>query len=98
MTFMGNDGRGCSHCEDGEAMAWLQGRGSIIALCISCLLEWFPGRSVQWLEERLDYYSDHIGYKFAVIKARREDGPVPTPAQFAKTPKYDPETGKWRAA
>ena len=97
MMLDARHGRGCSHCEGGTAMAWFAGRGTIIALCIICLVDWFPGRSVEWIEERLDHYSDHIGYKFARIRAQARDEPIPTAAEYATKPEYDPETGRWTA-
>ena len=60
------EGRGCSHCERGVPMAWFGRGGHVVRLCMGCLLECFPGKSAAWLEERLDYYIDHVDYKLAV--------------------------------
>lgn len=91
----GRKGRGCSHCEPGVAMSWFKTGSHIVALCMNCLMAWFPGRSVEWLEERLDYYSDHIGFKFAVISAEAKRLNTPPPESFARYPHRDAETGRW---
>ena len=76
-------------------MSWFKTGSHMIALCMNCLMGWFPGRSVEWLEERLGYYADHVGYKFAVVRAEGRDKHVPTPAEFARYPVRDEESGRW---
>ncbi len=78
------EGRGCSHCEDGVPMAYFSfGRG-IVRLCIGCLMEWFPGKTAGWLEERLDYYMDHLDYKLAMAQWKEyPQGDKPVKSKFA---------------
>ena len=87
-------GRGCSHCEPGVAMSWFKTGTHMVALCMNCLMEWFPGRSVEWLEERLDYYADHVGYK--LMKANPRDGEEGLSLRgVARYPVRDEESGRW---
>ena len=75
-------------------MFWFKTGVHIIALCIGCLMEWFPGRSVEWLESRLDYYADHLDYKLAKAN-KRSDDPEPRLEDFARFPVRDDDTGRW---
>ena len=93
--FWGRKGAGCSHCERGVAMAWFNTRGHVVALCISCLLEWFPGKKAAWLEERLSDYMDHVDYKLAVALAKQTGDPVPSRTSFVRRPRRDEVTGRW---
>lgn len=92
----GREGAGCAHCEAGVAMAWFRTRAHTIALCMGCLLEWFPGRSAEWLEGRLDHYMDHIELKIARANPRRRETDADfAPAKWARHPERDPVTGRW---
>lgn len=94
MTFdWGRAGAGCAHCETGVAMAWFRTRDHVIALCMSCLLAWFPGWSAEKLEARLDYYMDHVGYKIA--RANPRGGETFEPARWATRPERNLESGRW---
>jgi hypothetical protein len=89
------EGRGCSHCEDGTPMSWFSSGRGTIALCMTCLLDWFPGRTAAWLEERLDYYIDHIDYGLAVAEAREENRHREA---LKLEPKSLPRKPDWQAA
>ena len=63
-------------------MAWFGAQRGVVALCMRCLLDWFPGRSAAWLEERLDEFIDHIDYRLAVAQAREAHEPPPDKKQW----------------
>lgn len=80
------DSRGCSHCELGTPMAYFQRRyGGVIRLCIDCLMQWFPGKTAEWLEERLSHFIDHVAYAQAVAFRKQVEGPRPTIKEFSGT-------------
>ena len=75
-------------------MSWFKTGAHLIALCIGCLMACFPGRSVEWIETRRDYYADHLGFKLA--KAKNWGGePTPVLTDFARYPKRNDESGHW---
>ena len=45
--FWGPRGRGCAHCHEGLPIVKDAGRGG--ALCMDCLMRWYPGRSFDWM-------------------------------------------------
>ncbi len=57
-------GRGCSHCERGAPITYVQPRrGRLIALCLECTMLWFPGKSIEWWEARHAPLRDHVDDK-----------------------------------
>ena len=70
-------------------MAWFGARGGhVVRLCIGCLLEWFPGRSPAWLEERLDYYIDHVDYGLAVAQWKETQRTISNPKTKPQKPDF----------
>lgn len=55
MRIEANFGKGCWHCETGRPIEYIDR----IALCLECVMLWFPGRSVEWWEARHTHYADH---------------------------------------
>jgi len=53
-------GRGCCHCEVGVPIEFIRYRGGTVALCLECVLKWFPGKTVDWWELRHAPFLDHI--------------------------------------
>ena len=62
--------------------------GHVVRLCIGCLLEWFPGRSPAWLEERLDYYIDHVDYGLAVAQWKETQRTISNPKTKPQKPDF----------
>lgn len=54
-------GRGCHHCVVGVPVEHIESRrGKVLALCLECVLLWFPGRTVTWWEARHTVFLDHV--------------------------------------
>ena len=54
-------GRGCWHCETGIPVEEVRAAAGIIVLCLECVMLWFPGRRVDWWEQRHARLADHEG-------------------------------------
>jgi len=62
MRIVAAEGYGCDHCEVGRPIERIKTRaGHVVKLCLECVRLWFPGRSVDWWEERHAPFRDHVG-------------------------------------
>lgn len=68
------DGRGCWFCEVGVPVEYVHSRAGNVALCLGCVMRWFPGRSVEWWEARHAPFRDHLGdrLKEAIRRQKQE--------------------------
>lgn len=64
-------GRGCWHCEVGVPVERIESRRGVIALCLECVLLWFPGKTVEWWEARHRPFRDHVGE--ALKRSRKKE-------------------------
>ena len=60
----------------------------MVALCMGCLMEWFPDKPAGWLEERLGHYIDNIDYRLAIALWKERGSP----------PAERPALKEWKAA
>lgn len=56
-------GRGCWFCERGHPVEHVESPAGNVALCLECVLRWFPGRSTDWWEARHAPLRDHLGIR-----------------------------------
>ena len=63
--YWGNVGRGCHHCEEGHPIGRFEQKSGLqVALCLDCLLAWFPGKDAAWFEEQHTPLQDHLYVAF----------------------------------
>ena len=61
MMLDATEGHGCHHCEVGVPVERIESRrGKVIALCLECVLLWFPGKTVEWWEACHTPFLDHV--------------------------------------
>ena len=58
--FHAAEGHGCHHCPDGHPVEYIESRAGRIALCLECVLRWYPGKDAAWWEERHAPFRDHV--------------------------------------
>ena len=61
MLLTAPEGQGCWFCEHGRPVEHVESRAGNVALCLECVLRWFPGRSADWWEARHAPLRDHLG-------------------------------------
>ncbi len=70
-------GMGCCHCEPGTPIDFIETRrGKKLALCLECILRWFPQWTVTQWEARHTQYLDHVAeaLKRSLRKQAKEAG------------------------
>lgn len=91
--FMGDEGAGCHHCVPGVPIERIETRHGTVALCLECVLRWFPGKDVHWWEDRHAPFLDHVKERFKRERQRhqrwfeeqRRKGLFPAGARMANT-------------
>ena len=48
MLLTAPEGHGCRFCESGRPVEHVESRAGNVALCLECVMRWFPGRSADW--------------------------------------------------
>ena len=64
-------GNGCHHCERGIPIDYFKTKAGVLALCLGCVMAWFPNKDVAWWEAQHAPYRDHVQDRIDAVLARQ---------------------------
>ena len=79
-------GQGCWFCEVGRPVEHVESCAGNVALCLECVMRWFPGRSVDWWEARHAPLRDHLGDRLRAAFKREMDAALAERRRLERRP------------